>query len=124
MYGILSKGSGSKLSPRIIVSGSATQSLFTSSQQAQQRYSTQELKAGFVGIPMFQQANYVFSQYGGTIMYFLNPKSFRLEVSKEYFRDKGETREIDTANGFVTKIYSGLQSVTDNRSRLGAIASA
>lgn len=124
MYNVLSKGSGSQLTPKIIVSGSATQVLFESSQQALQRYADgEELKAGFK-VLSFKAARYVFSQYGGTTAYFLNPKSFQVIVSKDYFREKGESNEIDTANGFVSKIYSALQSVTGNRSRLGQIAQA
>ena len=42
-------------------------------------------------------------------------------MSKEYFRDKGETQELQNANGFVFKIYSAMQTVVDNRSRLGVV---
>lgn len=113
------KGSGSKIQPTLIVSDGATQAVFEGSQQSQQRYvNTEDLKAGFKMLA-FKTARYVFSQYGDTNVYFLNPTAFQLVVSKEYFRDKGDTQEIPNANGFVTKIYSALQSVTNNRSRLG-----
>ena len=36
-----------------------------------------------------------------------------------HFRDLGETEEIPNANGFVRKIYSAVQTVTNNKSRLG-----
>lgn len=112
------KGSGSKLAPTLLVSGSEAQALFESTQQAFQRYvDTDELKAGFK-ILAFKTARYVFSQYGGTRIYGLNPKSFTLEVSKEAFRQKGDTVEIPNMNGFVFKIYSMLQTMTDNKSRL------
>lgn len=113
------KGSGSKIMPTLMVSDGATQALFEGTQQALQRWENgSELNAGFK-VLKFKNANYVFSQYGTTSVYFLNPKTFNLVVSKEYFRDRGDTQEIPNANGFVTKIYSALQTVTNNRSRLG-----
>lgn len=115
------KGSGSKMMPTLIVSDSAQQALFEGTQQANQRYiDTDELKAGFKVLG-FKTARYIFSQYGSTtIQHFLNPKNFMLIVSKEMYRDLGETQEIPNANGFVRKLYTALQSVTNNRSRIGA----
>ena len=63
----------------------------------------------------------MFSQYASTKIYFLNPKNFTIVASKEYFRDRGDTQEFPNANGFITKIYSALQTVTNNRSRLGVL---
>ena len=115
-----SKGSGSKSSPTLMTGAAATQALFEGTQQAQQRYmDSQELKAGFKTIA-FKTARFVFSQYqAADTVYFLNSKNFKLVVSKEYFRDRGDTQEIPNANGFVTKIYSALQTCTNNKSRLG-----
>lgn len=119
VWNACAKGSGSNLLPTLMVSDGATQALFEGTQQANQRYiDTQELKAGFK-ILGFKTARYVFSQYADTDVNFLNAKNFQIVASKEYFRDRGETQEIPNANGFVTKIYSALQSVTNNRSRLG-----
>ena len=119
VWNACAKGSGSNLLPTLMVSDGATQALFEGTQQANQRYiDTQELKAGFK-ILGFKTARYVFSQYADTDVNFLNPKNFQLVVSKEYFRDRGETQEIPNANGFVSKIYSALQTCTNNRSRLG-----
>jgi hypothetical protein len=119
VWNACAKGSGSNLLPTLMVSDGATQAIFEGTQQAHQRYiDTQELKAGFK-ILGFKTARYVFSQYADTDVNFLNPKNFQLVASKEYFRDRGDTQEIQNANGFVTKIYSALQSVTNNRSRLG-----
>lgn len=115
------KGSGSQLVPTLIVSGADAQALFESTQQAFQRWiDTDELKAGFK-ILGFKTTRYVFSQYGGTNLYFLNPKSFNLTVSKEAFRQKGDTIEIPNANAYVFKIYSMLQTTTDNKSRLAVL---
>lgn len=112
------KGSGSKLQPTMLVSDAATQALFEGTQQANQRYvDEEELKAGFK-ILAFKTARYVFSQYADTNIYGVNAQNFQVIVSKEYFRDRGETQEIQNANGFTSKIYSALQSVTNNRSRL------
>lgn len=119
VWNACAKGSGSNLLPTLMVSDGATQALFEGTQQANQRYiDTQELKAGFK-ILGFKTARYVFSQYADTDVNFLNAKNFQIVASKEYFRDRGDTQEIPNANGFVTKIYSALQSVTNNRSRLG-----
>ena len=115
------KGSGAKLVPTLIVSDATTQATFEGTQQANQRYvDSQELKAGFK-ILGFKTSRYVFSQYASTSLFFVNPKNFQLVVSKEYFRDRGETQEIQNANGFVTKLYSALQTVTNNKSRLGVV---
>jgi hypothetical protein len=112
------KGSGSSLAPTLLVSGATAQAIFEGSQQAFQRYiDTDELKAGFKVLG-FKTARYVFSQYGGVRIYGLNPKSFTLEVCKDAFRQKGDTIEIPQKNGYVVKIYSMLQTMTDNKSRL------
>jgi len=120
------KGSGAKLMPTLAVSDAPTQSLFEGTQQPNQRYvDTQELKAGFK-ILAFKTCRYVFSQYSGNggAIYLLNPKNLTLVVSKEYFRDRGDTQEIPNANGFVMKIYSAVQLVTNNKSRLGIVKTA
>lgn len=115
------KGSGSSMSPTLMASDAATQALFEGSQQAMQRYvDEQELKAGFK-ILAFKTCRYVFSQYGTTSVLMFSPKSAFLVVSKEFFRDKGETQEIDNANGYSFKIYSVLQFCTNNKSRVGLV---
>jgi len=115
------KGSGSSLSPTMIVSDAATQGIFESTQQGQQRYvDSEELKAGFK-ILGFKTARYVFSQYGTSSLFFSNPKSLNIVVSKQYFRDLGETEPIPNAFGHMKKIYSALQMGTGNRSRLGIL---
>lgn len=121
LYNTQSKSSGATLVPKMIVSGGDPQALFESTQQAQQRYvDGSDLNVGFKVIA-FKSARWVFSQYGGSRIYTLNPKTFQLVVSSQYFRDKGETSEIQNANGFVFKIYSALQSLTNNKSRNGTL---
>jgi hypothetical protein len=115
------KGSGSALQPTMMVSDSTTQALFEGTQQAQQRWvDTQDLKAGFKTLA-FKTARYVFSKNGTTDVFFLNPKNYQIVVSSSMYREKGETQELvqQGQNGYRFLIYSALQAVTNNRSRLG-----
>jgi hypothetical protein len=50
---------------------------------------------------------------------FLNGKNFNLVTSKEFFRDKRAPQALETQPGTRTVLYSALQTVTNNRSRLG-----
>ncbi len=119
VWNACAKGSGSTLMPTLMVSDGATQAIFEGTQQANQRYvDSEELKAGFK-ILGFKTSRYVFSQYGGSSVFFVNPKNFKLTVSKQYFRDLDETQPIPNANGYVRKVYSAGQTTVDNRSRLG-----
>ena len=121
VWNACAKGSGSELQPGLLISDGATQAIFEGTQTGLQRYeNTQDIKAGAKTL-MYKTASYCFSQYGTSSVYFLNAKNFKLVVSKEYFRDKGETQELQNANGFVFKIYSAMQTVVDNRSRLGVV---
>ena len=118
------KGSGAKLMPTLMVSDASTQSLFEGTQQANQRWvDTDELKAGFK-ILGFKTCRFVFSLYSGNFgaTYFLNMKSFNLTVAKGFFRKKDEAAPIQNATGYVSRLYSALQTVVDNRSRLGIAA--
>ena len=119
------KGTGSKLMPDLMVSDAPTQSLFEGTQQPNQRYETQDLKAGFKTL-YFKTAKYVFSQYAGNsgATYFMNKKSLYLKVSKDFWREKDETQILPNANGYNFKIYSAVQLCTNNRSRLGIAGTA
>lgn len=116
LWNTATKGTGG-MAPKALVSGQEAVSLFTSTQVSQQRFMGVELDAGFKTIA-FKSAPFVFSQYGDDKIYGINPRSLKLIVSKQYFRDKGETRENEDANGFVFKMYSALQTITNNKSRL------
>lgn len=118
VWNACTKGSGSRLQPTLMVSDGPTNALFEGTQQALQRYDSQDFKAGAKTI-MFKTSPYIFSQYGGTRVYFLNQKAIQLQASKEYFRDLGEAQELEQSNGFGKKIYSAVQTVVFNRSRLG-----
>jgi hypothetical protein len=119
VWNACTKGSGSDLSPSFMVSDSSTQSIFEGTQQANQRYvDSQDMKAGFKTLA-FKTARYIFSPYGTSRVVFLNGKNFNLVTSKEFFRDKRAPQALETQTGTRTVLYSALQTVTNNRSRLG-----
>lgn len=118
------KGSGSSLAPKVLLSGAATHALYEAQLQTLQRFNdTNEADAGFK-ILAFKTARYIYSHKGGTSIYFVNPKNYKLLVSKQYFRDKGSTYDVPGQNAFYFLIYSALQFVTDNKSRLGVLSQA
>jgi hypothetical protein len=115
------KGSGSQLQPKVLISGSTPHSLFEAQLQALQRFGNgEDANAGFKNLK-FKTADYVFSQYGGDNIYFLNPKNYNLVVSKQYFRDKGSTYDVPGQNAFYFLVYSALQFVVNNKSRLAVL---
>jgi len=114
------KGSGAQLLPKVLISGSTPHSLYESQLQALQRFSGSTADAGFTTLK-FKTADYVFSQFGGDEIYFLNPKNFQLIVSKQYFRDKGSTFDVPGQNAFYFLVYSALQFVVNNKSRLAVL---
>lgn len=117
-HNAVAKGSGSALTPSLLFSGADPHALYESSLQTRQRYANTEEVTGGIKKLAFKTATFVFSQYGGTRIYGVNKKSFGLVVSKEYFRDKGPEQELNDKNGTRVFIYSALQLVTDNKSRL------
>jgi hypothetical protein len=124
MYDNCSKGSGSSIQPSILISGSASHSLYESQLQAMQQFvNTTEADSGFK-VLAFKGAKYIFSHKGGTKIYFLNPRSYQLVASKQYFRDKGDTQPVNGQNAFYFFIYSALQFVVNNRVRLGVLDQA
>jgi hypothetical protein len=123
-YNAAAKASGASLVPKLILSGSEPHALYESQLQAQQRWvGVSEADGGFMALA-FKNAKMVFSQYGDDHMYFLNPKNYQIIVSKQYFRDKGNTQEINDQNAFRFFIYSALQAVTNNKSRLAVLSQA
>ncbi len=114
----VAKGSGSNLTPTLLVGGADPHALYEASLITRQRFVDIKEIDGGVKVLAFKGARFVFGQYGGNKVFGMNKKSVQLVVSKEYFRDKGAEQEIQDANGFVSKIYSALQLVTDNKSRL------
>ncbi len=118
------KGSGSTNQPKFMISGVTPFVMYEAGLQTLQRFSDSAEADGGFKVLLFKGCRYVFSQYGGTKVYFLNPKNYSVVVSKQYFRDKGNTVEIPAQNAFVFKIYSALQAVVSNRSRLAVVDQA
>lgn len=123
-YNRAAKGSGSTMQPKFMISGVAPHVMYEATLQTLQRYTDASEGDGGFKVLKFKGADYIFSQYGGTKVYFLNPKNYSIVVSKQYFRDKGNTSEIPAQNAFVFKIYSALQALTNNRSRLAMVDQA
>lgn len=123
-YNDAAKGSGAQLAPKVIISGSAPHVLYESNLQAFQRWGSGEVGDGGFKALKFKGIDYIFSQYGDDKMYFLNPKNYKLVVSREYFRDKGSTEQVPGQNAFYFLIYSALQFITNNKSRLAVLSQA
>ena len=112
------KGSGETNAPTMLLSGSASHALYESQLQSMQRYvNVEEADSGFKSLA-FKGAKYIFSFRGTDLVYFLNPKNYKLAVSSTYFRDKGETQQVNGQNAFYFLIYSALQFCVTNRWRL------
>lgn len=121
LHNEIMRGSGSTKGPKFILSGITPHSQYESSLQPLQRYiDVSDGDAGFKTLA-FKTSRYVFSDRGGTSLYFLNPKAYKLVVSKQYFRDKGETTRLPGQVASQFPIYSALQFVVTDRSRLGVL---
>lgn len=121
IFNSASKGSGASLIPKVLISGATPHALYEGGLQSLQRYTTSgEADGGFKTLK-FKGADYVFSQFGGDKIYFLNPKNYNLVVSKQYFRDKGSTEAVPGQNAFYFLLYSALQFVVNNKSRLAVL---
>jgi hypothetical protein len=124
VFNVASKGSGSQLQPKVVLSGPTPFTLFMAQLQSQQRWGDGgKANAGFSSI-QFMNADYIYSQYGGANIYFVNPKNYQLVVSKQYFRDKGSTYDVPGQNAFYFLIYSALQFIVNNKSRLAMLSLA
>jgi hypothetical protein len=124
VYNEAMKGSGSGLGPKFLLSGAEPHALYESTLTTLQRFNdTSEADGGFKKLA-FKNCGYTFSQYGDDKIYFLNPKSYQIVVSKQYFRDKGETNPVPGQNASYFLIYSALQAVTSNKSRLAVLSQA
>lgn len=118
------KGSGSSLQPSLLLGGSDPFNTYEAQLQTMQRFvDSSEANGGYTKLA-FKTAPCVFSQYGASKIYFLNPKNYQIVVSKQYFRDKGDTQTVPGQNAFYFLIYSALQAIVNNRSRLGVLSAA
>jgi hypothetical protein len=110
------KGSGGA-TPSLLISGADAQAIYEGALTANQRFvDTNEASGGFK-VLAFKTARWVFSQHGGTRIYLLNPKAFRVNVAKNAFRDKTETQMLPNQMGFEQRIYTMLQATVSVKSR-------
>jgi hypothetical protein len=117
VFDAASKGSGSSLTPSLLFTGPGPYGIYQASLQTLQRFiDTQEADAGFKQVA-FRTARMVFSQYGNTRIYGINPKSFRVVISSDANRKLLEKVQIPQKVAWIRKIYSGIQLVTNNKSR-------
>ncbi len=118
-YNQQSKGTGESYVPTWAVSDGTTQALFEGSQQPQQRWvDDQDLKAGFRTIA-FKTARWVFSQYASTSVFMGNPRHLTIYVARDRYRKLGDTEQLSGQQiAYTRKLFTGLQIVTSNRSRL------
>jgi hypothetical protein len=119
MSNACAKGSGGS-EPTLIVTSATTHADYEADLVAIKRIvDAKEASGGFKALS-FRNAQVIFShRYTSDSLFLLNPKALQLCVSKSHYRKRGETNEVDASNSYVTKLYSALQLVTSNRSRLG-----
>nr|ALS91302.1 MetaGeneMark_Unknown Function [uncultured bacterium] len=120
VFNACSKGSGSPQMPKLIVTSADSHAVYEGKLQANQRYiDAKDAQGGFISLA-FKTANMVFSQrYTSDSYFFLNPKNFQVRVSKKMWRYKDREAKLPNAEAYGTSLFSVLQVVTDNRSRLG-----
>lgn len=118
------KGTGSSLTPTLLVSDSETQAGYEGVLQTMQRFvDTKEADGGYK-VLAFKTSRFIFSQYANHRIYFMNPKSLQICVFKSAFRLLGDTIEIPNAEAFIRKIFTVLQTRTNNKSRLAVLRNA
>jgi len=111
------KGSGATIHPSLITSDAETQATYEGQEQSLQRWvGTKDLDGGFKTLA-FKSARWIFSQYGGTRIHMNTPKAINLIVFQGAFRDKGDTQELESGQGYRFSIFSMLQHVQRNKSR-------
>jgi hypothetical protein len=118
----VSKGTGSSTTPDLIVTDGETHAGIESTQQELQRWvDANEATIGFKALA-FKTAKCIFSQFSTTRIYLTNKKSFEVLKVKGNFRDLGEkTSPAGQPTVFSRNIYSMLQAVVSNKSRLGVL---
>jgi hypothetical protein len=116
-YLTVGKGTGSNLAPKILVSGPDGIGLYESTLQPLQRFEGQEGAGGYKSLA-FKDADFVYSQNGGTKIYGLNPTSFNLVVNTGAWRTLNDSVQMSAAAMMNQKIYSRLQACINNPSRL------
>jgi hypothetical protein len=118
------KGSGSDLSPSIIVSGADAQATYEGQLQQFQRYMDGDKGNGGFEFLAFKNSKYVFSQRGSSKIYFLNPTSFNLVVINGYFRRLESAERFTNAAAKNQMVFSMVQACVNNPSRLAVLSVA
>ena len=122
LFNSCAKGSGAEKIPKLLISGATPHALFESQLQTLQRYiDTNEANHGFK-VLAFKDAAYIFSHKGGTNIYFLGPHSYKMTVSKQFFRYKTDNERVPGQNAYYFFVYTAMQNVVSNRSRLGVLS--
>lgn len=115
--GTAAKGSGSKMKVSLIFSGINPYAIYMGVMQPLQRFIDSKAAEGGFEQAAFETARWVHSQYGGTRIYGITPKSFKLKISKDAKRKLLEKAQVPNAVAWNRKVYSALQLVTNNKSR-------
>lgn len=115
------RGTGGGIQPSLMLSDAETQATYEGAATTYVRYNdTQNLKAGFTTL-VVKTAKWVFSPWANTRIYFLAPKAIQLVTYQGAFRDKGDTQELESGQGFVFKLFSMAQLVVRNKVRLALL---
>lgn len=126
-FNACAKGSGSSLKPTLVVGSADWHAGFEGILTPNERFiDVEEAKTGFKVIS-FKGARCIFSEKVPTDLdyaWFLNPMAYMVKVFKGAFRQKGGENEIPGQSGYVCEIYSALQAVIANKSRLAVISHA
>ncbi len=128
MFNTVGKGSGSELTPDVLVSGLTAIGLYEGGLTDLKRFMGEETgDAGFKYLA-FKSAKWVYSQYGATLatnpIYALNKTSFNINVTKGYFRRLEEAERFTNAAVRNQMVFSQVQATVANPSRLGVLVSA
>lgn len=111
-------GTGLPGKPTLLVSDAATQGIYESLGQVNQRWvSEKDLDLGFTSF-MFKNAPYIYSDSATSSVFMISPEAIELRVAKNYWMKQKKARYTGTA-GEQIQIGSFLQLVVKNRSRLG-----
>jgi hypothetical protein len=120
VFNACEKGTGSGLRPTAIVTSPTQFGVLEGAYTPNQRWTNDKTPNGGFLTLKFRDADVVYSgAYSSDSYFFMNPKSLQLVVAKGAFRQKGQEQELEAANAYNVKLYSALQLVTNNRSRLG-----
>ncbi len=119
LYAECAKGSGG-MSPDLLVTGSTVWATYADSLQANFQFqNVAKVNAGIKAL-QFADADLIFTQkYTSDSVFFINTKTTKLHVIKEFYRQRRAEIELPNAASMTMKVVSVAQLATDNRSRNG-----